>query len=191
MRVLLEAGANREAQDGTRSTPLLLAVWREETTNCMLEYEVNVEATKVTGLQPIHIAVRELPVAIVQQLIDRGAKLPARDNAGDTALHWAADGTKIDNIRYIFETGFDTNTRANDGRTALHQAARHGTHVKTHRALLEGGVDPNARDKNGKTAIMTCMEWNSNEPYTNKVATLHLAFGLDTAVQDSKRKTAI
>src|SRR2546430_830124 len=82
---------------------------------------------------------------------------------GDTALHLAAAGYRVEIIRLLLAAGADPNARANRRRSgALHYAADGyitgpawdpDRQVKTIQLLLDAGADVNAQDQNGATPL--------------------------------------
>src|SRR5437667_5374594 len=82
---------------------------------------------------------------------------------GDTALHLAAAGYRVEIVRSLLATGADPNAAANHRRSGpLHYAADGyiigsawdpKRQVKTIRILLNAGADIHARDKNGATPL--------------------------------------
>ena len=112
------------------------------------------------GLTPLHAAAtsmyqgREL---LMHYLIDHGAWHEAADFEGNTPAMAAAAAGNADSVRALLLRAADTARRNNDGRAALHLAAR-GCHREAAEALLRGGLtlggtDPNARDDEGATAL--------------------------------------
>lgn len=83
--------------------------------------------------------------------------------AGDTALHLAAAGYRLEIIRLLLAAGADPNAAGNHRRSApLHYAAdgcingpawNARRQVSTLRRLLDAGADLHAQDKNGATAL--------------------------------------
>jgi len=82
---------------------------------------------------------------------------------GDTALHLAAAGYRVELVRLLLAAGADPNSTANHRRTGpLHYAAdgyitgpawNATRQVKTIQCLLDAGADINAPDKNGATPL--------------------------------------
>jgi cytohesin len=79
----------------------------------------------------------------------------ARDEAGNTPLHWAAVEGFPEDIDFLLEAGADVNARSEDGRTPLHMARWRGNTV----TLLEAGADVNARNDNGRTPLHYAAEY--------------------------------
>src|SRR5947209_5113287 len=83
--------------------------------------------------------------------------------AGDTALHLAAAGHRVEIVGLLLAAGADPNAARNHRRSGpLHYAADGfvsgpawdaGRQVKTIRRLLDAGADVNAPDKNGATPL--------------------------------------
>jgi ankyrin repeat protein len=83
--------------------------------------------------------------------------------AGDTALHLAAAGYRVEIVRMLLAAGADPNAAANHRRSGpLHYAAdgfitgpawNADRQLKTIRCLLEAGSEIHAQDKNGATPL--------------------------------------
>lgn len=82
---------------------------------------------------------------------------------GDTPLHLAAAGSRVEIVRQLIAAGADPNSALNHRRSSpLHYAAdgcpgranwNADRQVETIRSLLEAGADFNAPDKNGATPL--------------------------------------
>lgn len=79
----------------------------------------------------------------VKRLLDRGAEVDARDEDGQTSLHWAAwyGEYHIDIARLLLDKGADPNAAADDGRTPLHLAVVNGN-TSNAKLLIQRGADP-------------------------------------------------
>jgi hypothetical protein len=83
--------------------------------------------------------------------------------AGDTALHLAAAGYRLEIVQLLLAAGADPNSALNHRESGpLHYAAdtgltsrawTPGNQVKTIRCLVEAGAQINAQDKNGATPL--------------------------------------
>ena len=83
--------------------------------------------------------------------------------AGDTAVHLAAAGYRVEIVRLLLDAGADPNAAANHRRSGpLHYAAdgyidgpawEPKRQVQTMRCLLDAGAEINAQDKNGATPL--------------------------------------
>jgi RNA polymerase sigma factor (sigma-70 family) len=125
----------------------------------------------------------------VQILLDRGAKVDAADDRGQTALHmaveWGAGITKL-----LVDKGADVNARTKSGATPLMLAAAgnqpEGAQPEVVRMLLEKKADVNARDDAGRTPLMYAAE---NGRLEN--AKLLLSEGADVRRKDKQGHTAL
>jgi len=91
--------------------------------------------------------------AAVQQLLQQGANVNAKDNNGMTALLEAAYTGNVDIARLLVEKGANLDAYNRDGLTALLFAGRQG-HIGVVKLLLENGANTNVKDDNGYTALM-------------------------------------
>ncbi|HSQ57596.1 MAG TPA: sigma-70 family RNA polymerase sigma factor [Gemmata sp.] len=96
-------------------------------------------------------AARRGDEALVVELI-RDYSGPNNPDRGASALTWAAWLNNADTVKLLLARGVKVNAGDNEGRTALHEAARWGGHLV--KPLLEKGADVNARTKKGETPVM-------------------------------------
>ena len=93
---------------------------------------------------------------LVQLLLDRGAQLEARNDAGRTALLVACENKALDMVRLLLENGADMNASDKHGRSALHLAALKGSPAVVAELLASGAtVDAPAWD--GHTPLFSAM----------------------------------
>ncbi len=107
------------------------------------------------GTPLLHHAVEALRPAVVELLLEHGAKLSDADPDGETPLHRLANGghaaaeeaRKVATLAtLLLDRGADPNARNWDDVTPLHQAVR-ARNLAVAEVLLARGADPNARDK--------------------------------------------
>lgn len=77
----------------------------------------------------------------IEGLLQKGADANARNDAGASALMWAA--TDLSKTRVLLRHHADVNARSNDMHTPLIVAARKPGNVAVVRLLLENGANPN------------------------------------------------
>ena len=94
------------------------------------------------GATPLMFAVLYADLATVRDLLDRGANVNARSDAGATALIWAWSNVVV--ARLLIERGADINTRSADGRTPLLAAAAAPGSAPLVKLLIEKGADIDA-----------------------------------------------
>ena len=88
------------------------------------------------GGRPLHWAAYEGQVEAMEALVELGADIEAKMDAGDTPLHTAAVYGHVDAVKALVALGADMQATATDGATALHLAADYG-HSEAVQALLE------------------------------------------------------
>lgn len=105
------------------------------------------------GMTALHHAARDGNAALIDYLIDKGAKTEIQSNQGKTPLHLAATFDRKDAVAALVRRGATLETRDSYGRTAFVLCARERGGVATAKVLLEAGADINARDKFDETAL--------------------------------------
>ena len=151
-RLLTRYNVPLDAQDATGSTPLHYIVERGRPGLADILYEkfAKLEIRDKNGMTPLLRGARSGSAAMVAWCIERGANLGAKDNAGRTALHWAAANTP-QVVERLLEKGFDPNQRDDSARTALHYA-RTDSVVQL---LIAHKATVNIADNNGATPLHT------------------------------------
>jgi ankyrin repeat protein len=90
------------------------------------------------GTAPLMHAALYGDAAAARRLIDLGADVNARNDAGATALMWAVDDLEI--TRLLLDRGADANARSVDGRTPLLLAAGRAGGSDVAKLLLDRGA---------------------------------------------------
>lgn len=90
--------------------------------------------------------------AVVQLLLDRGAKASARSAKGATALHMAVWEASPVVIQLLLDRGAVVDEVTGEGLTSLHQAVM-ASRLDVVNLLLQRGANANARDKRGATPL--------------------------------------
>ena len=104
------------------------------------------------GMSPLHEATLDDSVLQINEALEAGHDLEARDREGATPLHWASASMSHQALERLIEAGADLGARDDQNRTPLHWAARYGSPEAVDR-LLEAEADLNARDERGDTAL--------------------------------------
>jgi hypothetical protein len=98
-------------------------------------------------------AVKSKDLTALAAMVERGADVNARNDAGQTPLMMAAmehDSEKL--IDLLIYQGADIRARDKDGMTALMYAAQKGE-LQNAEQLLQWGIDPDIKDNTGKTVM--------------------------------------
>lgn len=91
----------------------------------------------------------------VQDLINMGANVNARNNYGETPLMYACgyySGVNASVVKVLLDAGAYVNTSDNYGETPLMYAAKYGT-PQVVGMILNAGANVNAKDKEGRKAV--------------------------------------
>ena len=100
----------------------------------------------------IILAARSSKSAVLQFLVDNGARLNVRDSSGATALTEAANVGSLVMVRSLVEGGADPDQTGLGNQTALMIAAARGAEQIVS-YLVSKGADVNASDYTGRTAL--------------------------------------
>lgn len=114
------------------------------------------------GDTALHLAAAAHQPAIVQDLLNSGANVRARNRRGAEPLHYAADGApdsvawhpedQAEVVRLLIEAGADPNATDKSGVAPLHRAMRTRCSAAV-RELLKCGADARRTNKSGSTPL--------------------------------------
>lgn len=168
----------------------------------LLKHGASVLQPDVGGNTPLHLAAHGTDVRIFQLYLSSVPKDQdwpnIQNHCGDTLLHWAAAGAKVDILEYLILCGLDVNTPGSNGWTPLQYAlapplnAQYMTQGKTlyeairaAHLLLFHGADPMTSTTEGCTTLH-CLALYEDEDDGGAAMQLtrHLiARGADTAAR--------
>ena len=147
--LLIRAGANADAANDFRMTPLVQACTNgsAEFVGLLLKSGANPNTPIGTGETPLMTCARTGSADAVRMLLVHGADANAKEpNQNQTALMWAAAQQHSKVLQILIEAGADLRAHTKSGFTSLHFAARVGDMEST-RALLDAGVDVNIKSQ--------------------------------------------
>jgi ankyrin repeat protein len=130
MRLLLEFGADVNAEDGGGHNPLYRVAngaGPEEVGTAALALliahgaDVN-QVTGVGGMTPLHMSARRGTTRIAEALLDAGAEIEARDKNGETPLRRAVNCNQESVVSLLLSRGADPRSRDRLGRTPMDTA---------------------------------------------------------------------
>ncbi len=87
----------------------------------------------------------------IQNILDVGCPIDARDEFSWTPLHHAARWGHFEIVKFLVSNGADINARTINDRTPLHWAARYG-YIEIVKFLISNGGDVMVVDEDGKTS---------------------------------------
>ena len=162
MSMLIECGANIEAQDIQGATPLFKAYGNG--LEMLLEEGANVHAVNHMGITPLMMAACACKVDVVKMLLSYEADVDTKDNRGFESLAYAVRAADVKIVEMLLAHNADVDAKDNQGLTPLiHLACMYGTpiqHQRPHRRqlviaemLLKNGADIFAKAFDGRTAL--------------------------------------
>jgi len=144
MRVLLEHGADVNAQNAFGSTALMWSVYDVQKVRLLLEHGADVNIAAKSGKTALLIALARQSPEVARLLLTKGADRSAVDKSGVTALLAAVKGNDIATITMLVEAGEDVNqVDAQTSESPLMAAAENGN-LAAVKLLLAKGANVNA-----------------------------------------------
>lgn len=200
LKTLIAAKANVNAADEGGQTPLMLAAKSRvrELAPLLLNAgaRASINAKDKAGRSALINAAESYP-DLVQLLIPAGANVNEADEAGGTALMWAARGSFIGTVQILLKAGAVASVNAKDkqGQTALiHAVIGYGQSPRTAtvwlvKQLLAAGAKINEVDAIGRSALM----YAATDPNdaTLEVVTTLIAAGAVVNKVDAGGQTAL
>ena len=185
MQLLLAKGADANAGNKRKSTPIFWAISDETKVRLLLENGANPNAKSSDGRTPLYqTAVMPNALGTMRLLLDKGANPNATMLNGATPLI-AAARVSLPSVRLLLERKADVNARNAVGATALMAAAQTGR-PDTVRFLLGKGADAKVRTKKNETALADAATAGNLE-----VVQLLLDHGAEVNVQDARGYSAL
>ena len=135
--------------------------------------------------RPLHRATLDDSIDTLNELIEAGANLNARDRNDATPLHWAAAANSSQSVERLIEAGASPNSRSHDNWTPLHWGSVYGATESIDR-LLQTGADPNTRGDQGETPLHVAASSKSSE-----ILERLLQAGADPKARDRNGETAL
>jgi hypothetical protein len=146
--------------------------------------KVNVKNIAEDGNFPLHYAVENGNMEILELLLNAGAKTSVKNYDKRTPLMMIDEDATADIVNLLLRYGSAINAVDKDKNTALIIAAGNVTEDVL-RALILSGADINAQNKKGRTALMNAADEGSLESVK-----ILLENGADVNLKDRKGATA-
>ena len=156
VKILVGAGADVRATDANGATCLILAAHygHTDTVRYLVDLpEVDLNHQDSWRNTALHFAVHEKDADMVQMLIDAGADIETRNDAGQSPAHMASLSGALTTVKMLVEAGADVRAADDNLDTCLILAAYDG-HTDIVRYLVSlPEVDLNHQDSNNHTAL--------------------------------------
>jgi len=198
VRFLLDHGADVDAEDDNRLTPLhvISRYGNIKATRLLLEHGARVDARDDNHSTPLHIAFRSGSAGVARLLLEYGADINAQNKEGLTPQHlllaMGGDDLDTDAVRFFLDRGTDVDAVDNDHLTLLHKASYDGN-VKVAWLLLDRGANINARNKEGHTPlhrVLLNLDDDFGAEYFDAIQLL-LEHGADVGALDDTQSTPL
>ena len=118
-------------------------------------------------------------------VLSAGADVSAKDEHGNTALHWALKSKLMPVAHFLIARGADMNARDEHNNTALILAGFIGFSPTVQLMLRSQSIDLNATNQEGLTALMYAA-WLGNRPIVKMLKDS----GADVSIKSNKGWTA-
>lgn len=153
VKLLLDAGADVNAANRRRSTPLHWALHDEAKVRLLLSRGAAINTKQVEGRTPLYIAASMGNAAsLVTLLLENGANPSLATANGMTPLMAASVRGDVAVIKQLVNNGVDVNIRNGAGETALMFGATNGS-PEVVGFLLDHGADATIKSKRSETAL--------------------------------------
>ncbi|HLK59030.1 MAG TPA: ankyrin repeat domain-containing protein [Chthonomonadaceae bacterium] len=154
LRMLLDKGANPNAQNADGKTPLMAAAasGRVDACQALLARGADPHLADYYGGTAVMAAAEKGQTAVLAILFAKGAETNAKRTDGATALLLAALNGSTDAVRLLLDKGANINATTQDKHTILMQAILAGR-TAVARLLIARKADVRAKSDNGDTAL--------------------------------------
>jgi hypothetical protein len=175
--------------ESVRSNPLVRAVMNDDLeevkARVMMRAKVNARDKSHDGMTPLHAAVENGNIEIIQFLLDSGAKTNTRDFQKRTPLMMMDDDATPEIFDLLLRYGAKVQLVDKEKNTVLHHFVENADDADLVRLLINHGIDPNAINRSGETALMIAAE----NDQTDDVKAL-LESGADVNKLNAEKKSA-
>ena len=198
-RLLLKHGANSNAQQKSKYTPLHTAAFngRLDVTQVLLDHGANPNTENEGRDTALHLVSRgeydsqEHGAGIARLLLKHGVDVHLKNTKQDTALLWAASKGRLEITQLLLDHGANPNEENVHGATPLHLVSsgeykpqEYGVGIA--KLLLERGANPNARQKIKYTPLHTAAVHGMFE-----IVKVLLDHGANPKAETERRDTAL
>ena len=154
VKYLVEKGANVNAKNYNRSTPLIIACYENdiEIVKYLVEKGADVNTKDINGVTPLLIACERNDINIVKHLVENGANVNEKNRFEITPLITACQKNDIEIVKYLVEKGANVNEETKNQDTPL-MIALNRKNIKIVKYLVEKGANVNEKNKYEMTPL--------------------------------------
>ncbi|TCW61989.1 ankyrin repeat domain-containing protein [Treponema sp. J25] len=159
---ILKVGGNVNARNKTGSTPLFIAIEKNnrEVGELLLSRGADIFTPDASGKSPLYIACTS-PGGLREWMIN-SYTITATDNLGNGILHYLAQWKLASLIPVVAQRGAPIDKANATGESPLFFAVK-ANHPASIQALATAGANLQFRDRLGNTALHIAVRWNSLE----------------------------
>jgi len=161
VKSLLSAGANKEALDRYKRTPLHKTASNGHTgiAQLLISTGANKEAQDNYKQTPLHVAARCGHTEIAKLLISTGANKEAQNKFKQTPLHLAADKGHTEIAKLLISAGANKEAQNYQKLTPLHVATQ-WNYAEVAQLLISAGTNKEAQNEYKETPLHIAAEWD-------------------------------
>ena len=163
MRLLIDHGADVNAQDESYTTPLHLSSFLgiPEIAQLLIERGANLTSQDWMHRTPLHMASSWVSAKTVLLSIRRRADVNGQDDSIIISSHTILP-VKTATVRLLIDHGAEVNAKDQTKSTPLHLASSVGS-IDTVRLLIDHGAEVTAQDVHRMTPLHMAFSWVSRE----------------------------
>jgi ankyrin repeat protein len=143
VRALLDSGADANATDDTRTTPLFFGVVSGNTqvVDLLFKHGAKINQTDPIGTPLLLTSASQGRIEMMQYLLSHGADVKERNALGETALiHTVRYARTPDAVKFLLDHHIDVNAKDKAGNTALFYARKPDPRLAASQTRLLPGV---------------------------------------------------
>lgn len=154
LQKLIEKGADVKAKDREGKSCLHLAVDFPDVVQYFIQLDsTNINAQDNDGDTPLHHAVTNQNIEIIELLFKNDADPDSKNLEGEAPIHcFAREGTDVNVIKIFIDNDADINIKTTFDECTPLQIAAHYNNEEVIKSLIENGADATIKDKHGKSA---------------------------------------
>lgn len=175
-KMLLDAGASVDAKDNLGKTPALLIIpaeQRAEIYSLLISYKANIALKDMYGDTVLHTAtMTNVPVSILDLLVNSGAVVNERNKDGVTPLELAIENKISSHIKFYAEHGADINSKDTKGNTPLIMALKSTDSADKTLETILNKDNIYSLDSDGNTPLIIAISTNASQEKVQYVLSL-------------------